>query len=344
MWECNFAEETVDYKLFWLRFLKKIWIIFAAAIVGSLVIGVPYYLINITFGPAPEYRIVTEYYLDYAADGSGSTYEYFNYYTWGEIVDTDEFIAILRDNLPKEMFANENTLRTYTDATVESDVRYLTTTVQTEHPDKTVRIARAMEQSIIDFADMQKELQAVRMVTQPLEAESVYADVRPVRAYILGAVLGLLAGLTGVCIYIICDSSVYLPKMLEKRYKIKALGCLSFEESKNNICYATQGAKNVTLVWTEIDKLSKSDSAVDFITENLGDTCNISTIKENVLSAEFRFDALRNSDAVILLVEAQAGNGKKIERVIDQMRRQDIVLSGAFLFGEDKKLIKRYYG
>ena len=27
MWECNFAKEAIDYKLFWLRFAKKIWII-----------------------------------------------------------------------------------------------------------------------------------------------------------------------------------------------------------------------------------------------------------------------------------------------------------------------------
>ena len=48
MWECNFAGERMDYKLFWLRFVKKIWLILAAAAVGALLIGGSYYLINIT--------------------------------------------------------------------------------------------------------------------------------------------------------------------------------------------------------------------------------------------------------------------------------------------------------
>ena len=31
------------------------------------------------------------------------------------------------------------------------------------------------------------------------------------------------------------------------------------------------------------------------------------------------------------------------ERAIEQIRRQDIEITGAFLFGEDRKLIKNYY-
>lgn len=343
MWECNFAKETIDYKLFWLRFAKKIWLVAVATILGALLVGGPYYFVNVTIGEGPSYKIVSEYYLDYAEDGSGATYDYFNYYTWSEIADTDEFIGILREELPEEMFASADTLRKYTDATVESDTRYLMTTVLTEHPDKTVEIARAMEKAILKFADGQKEFTSVKVVTAPVDAEKTYPDVRPVRAVILGAVLGLFVGLVGVCAYIICDSSIFLPNMVEKRYKIKALGCQEFSESKNNICYAMESAKTLAIVGAGDLDCDKASDAKKYIQEILTDKCEVVLMKEDVISGEFDFEKLRKFDRVIFLIKAGGKNGKKIERAIEQIRRQDVNLAGAFLFGEDKWLIKRYY-
>lgn len=344
MKELDFAGETMDYKLFWLKFAKKIWLILAVTILGALLVGVPYYLVNVTFGPGPSYKVVSEYYLDYAEDSSGAIYDYFNYYTWDEIVDTDEFISILRENLPDEMFTDEETLRGYTSATVESDTRYLYTTVQTEHPDKTLKIARAMEDSVAEFATVQKELQSVKVVTSPVEAEKTYPDVRTARAFILGAVLGLFAGLTGVCIYIVCDSSIDLPNMLEKRYGIKALGCMNFTESKNNICYCVTNAKSISLLFGEkFTKESEKASVEEFFKGCLSNEVNVTSIEEDVLSEDFDFEKLREQGAVVLMVKAGSKNGKKIERIIEQLKRQDVELSGAFLYNEDEKLIKHYY-
>lgn len=344
MWECNFAGESMDYKLFWLRFAKKIWVVLTATILGALIIGVPYYLINVAFGDGPEYKIVSEYYLDYAEDNSGATYDYFNYYTWSEIADTDEFIAILSGLLPEDMFADEDTLRAYTDATVESDTRYLTTTVQTEHPDKTIAIARCMEEAVMVFAKGQKEFHSVRVVTAPLEAEKTYPDVRPVRALILGAILGLFVGLLRVCIALVCDDSVYLPRTLEKRYKIKALGCREMDESINNICYATKDTETVTLLCTGKVTEATCNEVLDYMKRGLKDDKCVQLVKDEVLSENFDFTKLRENGVVILLVEAGAKNGKRLERIIEQLNRQDVMIAGGFLLGEDKKLIKHYYG
>ena len=343
MWECNFAEEKMDYRLFWLRFVKKIWLIFIAVVAGALLVGVPYYLINVTFGEGPSYKIVSEYYLDYAQDGSGKTYDYINFYTWGEIADTDEFIGILQEEVPQQMFASDETLRLYTDATVESDTRYLYTTVVTEHPDKTIEIARAMERAIVKYSKQQKEFNLAKVITQPMNAEKTYPDVRPLRAFILGAVLGLFAGLVGVTIAIICDNSIFLPGTIEKRYQVKALGCLSFTESKNNICYATEKAKNLAIVGLGDLELPTAMEAIEFVKSNLEKDCTVSVTKEGLLSETFPFETLRTSDKVVFLIRAGAKNGKTVERAIEQMRRQDVKITGVFLFGEDKNLIKQYY-
>ena len=108
MWECNFAGERMDYKLFWLRFVKKIWLILVAAVMGALLIGGSYYLINITFGEEPSYKVVSQYYLDYAEDGSGTPYEFINYFTWSEIVNTDEFIEILKEKVSGKLSVSDD--------------------------------------------------------------------------------------------------------------------------------------------------------------------------------------------------------------------------------------------
>ena len=73
-------------------------------------------------------------------------------------------------------------------------------------------------------------------------------------------------------------------------------------------------------------------------------TINIHTqSKELSAKEDFDFDALRECDKLVLLVRAGAKNGKKIERAVEQIRRQDLEIGGAFLFDEDKKLIKQYY-
>lgn len=343
MWECSFAKETMDYKLFWLRFAKKIWIIVAATILGALVVGVPYYLINVVWGPGPSYKVVSEYYLDYDADKSGETYDYFNYYTWSEIADTDEFIGLLRSNLPEDMSFDDETLRTYTDATVESDTRYLYTIVLTKDADTSLKIARAMENAILEFGSIQKELKSVRVMTMPQSTEETYPDARVMRAFIVGALLGLTVGLVSISIYLICDSSVHLPNVMEKRYHIRALGCQTFGETKNNIRYALKDSKNVALLWVGDCETRQSDEAVAFIKDNLESLCEPVVIKQDVLDREFDFENVRNKDAVVLMVEAGAKNGKKIERVIEQLNRQDVQIAGAFLYNEHKKLINYYY-
>lgn len=343
MWECSFAGETMDYKLFWLRFVKKIWIIIAATILGALVVGVPYYLVNITFGPDPSYKVVSEYYLDYAEDANGKTYDYYNFYTWGEVAKTDEFVGILQSYLPKEVSFDADTLRSYTDATVESDTRYLFTEVVTEDAETSLIIARAMEKAVAEFGNIRKEFQDVKIITSPQIAEETYPDVRPVRAIVVGILLGFVTGLIGVCVYIITDSSVYLPNVIEKRYQIKALGCLSFSESKNNVCYAMKDCKNAAVLWVDHNHVEKGEEAAGFIENTLKESCEVSLVKQEVLAPDFDFDAVRKKDAVVLMVAAGNKNGKKIERIVEQLRRQDIVISGAFLYNEDKKLIKHYY-
>ncbi len=39
MWETKYAREPIDYRLFFLMLLKKIWVFPLAAIIGALFVG-----------------------------------------------------------------------------------------------------------------------------------------------------------------------------------------------------------------------------------------------------------------------------------------------------------------
>lgn len=342
MWECSYAKEPVDYALFWQRFFKKIWLILATTLLGGIFVGVPYYLVNVSFGEGVKYKMSSEYYLDYAEDGSGATYEYFNYYTWSEIVDTDEFIAMLQEQLPHDFEYSKQMLQESTDATIESDIRFLYTTVLTEDAETTKVLNEAMEQAVIQYAGMQKEFVSAKVVTSPENVEVTYPDVRCARAYVLGCVLGLFIGLCYVCIVVISDSSIYLPHTIESRYHIKALGCEGFTETKNNICYTLRNVKNVALILTD-DRNETAEKGFSYIEKTVEDTCRIIKVRENILAETFKFEDIRNMDGVILMIKSGANNGRKIERVVEQIKRQDIQILGAFLYNEDSKLLHRYY-
>ena len=49
MWECNYGKEPLDIRLLVLRFLRKSPLILAAALLGALCVGGPYFLVKVTF-------------------------------------------------------------------------------------------------------------------------------------------------------------------------------------------------------------------------------------------------------------------------------------------------------
>ena len=47
----KYTDETLNLRSFYLRLLKKIWILPVAALIGAILAGGIYYLVTVTFGP-----------------------------------------------------------------------------------------------------------------------------------------------------------------------------------------------------------------------------------------------------------------------------------------------------
>lgn len=340
MYECEYAREPVDYRLFFLRLLKKIWLIPLAAVLGAVVVGGIYYFVNMVVGDGHQYRAGTVYYVKYSTDESGAEADYYNYFTWNELITTDYFTDGMTSSMQGKI-TKEEVLANVT-ATVESDYRYLYT--KSVSPDKafSVEMEHKVAELMVAFANTKDEIESIEVVD--------VADIDDIEdislifinhAVILGAVIGLLAGILFFSFASCIDTSIYIPATLEKRYHLPVLGAPSMSEFTTN-CGHFIGEKRAVLV--RVDKGSADKEEAD--NENLKKYftgCTVDAIYSDITEKSDVMDKLKESECIILVVRAGADNGKRIERVVEQLARQDIKITAFALVDEDKWLIDKYY-
>lgn len=329
MWECEYAREPLDYRLLWLRLLKKIWILPVAALVGLIVIGGSYYMSKLCFGHGRTYQTDSLFYIDFAEDSAGNTYDYHNRYTWGEIVTTDFFTDMVYEELGGAVSKEEIRKSSY--ATVESDVRYVTIRATNRDKELSFKIERALEKAVVAFGEEKKEFNSITLAKHDDDSWDA-SNIRLKTAFILGAVVGAFCALIWWIVSAVADTSVYIPATLEKRYKVPAIGAVSMPEYKSNAEILLKEYEKVYLVPAD----GKTDiSKVDLYKECV--RCS------NPVEDTTEIGRLKGAECVVVAVKAGAHNGKRLERTLEELRRIEADVRAFVLTDEDAKLIKRYY-
>ena len=367
MWETKYAREPIDYRLFFLKLLKKIWIFPLAAVIGAVVVGGVYCLVNFGIKDGYKYRARTIYYVTYADDASGNEYDYYNYFTWQEVIHSDYFTEGLSKAMGGSLSKDEIIANTL--ATVESDVRYLYTKSTAGSIDEAIRLEKEVEKLMLAFPDGKKEFESIVIVDEPGEDDTEDVSLIFVkRAVIFGAVIGLIAAVIISIFYACVDTSVYLPSTLEKRYGIPALGALSMKEFEANVREFLGDKKKVAVIKADTtpEKIKQvysgeeGDVSLDIrsmkkLISHNGEDSLIDALSgdfekvvfEDIFSdktEENVYSKIKECDAAVIIAKAGAHNGKKIERIIEQLARQEIKPAAFALAGEDEWLIRSYYG
>ena len=329
MWECDYAREPVDYRLFWLKLIKKIWILPVAALVGAVVIGGIYYMSKLCFGNGRTYQAESMYYLDFVTDVDESGYTYLNKYTWGEVIKTDFFIdkLVALDNGAHEREYIESSLY----AGIESDVRYLYTRCTSRDRNFALSTEKALEEIVVAFGEEQKEFREIRVIKAAADVKDV-SNIRLLTAVILGAIVGLFASVIILLAKEITDTSVSIPATLEKRYHVATLGAPSMEEYEANCKSLLAGVSPLYLV--------PGDGETDVTGVELYVN---HTVCENPVKSPSAIDTLKGAEHVVVAVKADAHNGKRLERTLEELGRIGAHVDFFVLTGEDSKLIKKYY-
>ncbi len=345
------AEEGMDLRFFLLRLFNRIWIIFVAALAGAAICAGGYQLYKLLNPAAREYQAETKYYIDFAEDSTGIGYGYYNDYTWNDLMKSDAILNYTMSLLPEGI--SKETVENAVVADIISDVRVLTITVTTSDVETTELIAEATAKSLAHFPEDIKEIDGIRVIRSEEAKEIVVGDATKnwtIFGLVCGAVVSLFVWLIVCCM----DSSVYLPKDIEKRFSVPVLGVFykksgkkegnedNREEFLANAAYLLKEKKQIALVGFEQDaKLQETqDEIKEIIKAAVGaEVVEVSFAKGTVPD----YEMLRQADAVIGCFCYGGADGKRAERYFSDLEKQNCKITHAILCNADKKMYRAYY-
>lgn len=370
----EYLNRGMDLKRLALYFQKKVWLVIMLAILGAVCGGIIYQVVRSVKMPV-EYKSVSKLYISFGSDENGEVYQYYNGYTWNDLLDADPILDIVMSVLPGY---ERDEVREATTAEILSDIRLLTVTVRGDNEKFVREIRNAVESGLREYAKESKELVQIEVIRSGAP-ERVYWDDRTTAACVTGAViLGILA-LLGVGFGYALDESVYVQEDVEKKYGCKALGILTrnqkglqpyARELKANLHYLLGEKKTFAVLdmdnhgdtrKLELERLlGREDTdgfggSIPVIKEefswNIPDEedlkepeseWEILSFNENVLGEE-ECKKIREAGGVILLLPFGTDAGRRTSRILSLLKNQDCQVLGMIIAQADEEFLNRYF-
>ena len=373
--ECNeeYRNREMDLKRLVLFFQKKLWLVIMLVILGATAGGILYQMLHSMKMPV-EYQAVYKLYISFGHEESGEVYQYYNGYTWNDLLDTDPIMDLVMMYLPG--YEKEQVMEATT-AEILSDIRLLTITVRGEEEKFVREISRATENGLKEFGRESEELEQIKVIRSGVP-QRVYWDDRTSAACITGAVILGVISLLVIGFNYALDEAVYVQEDIEKRYGVKALGILTrsqkglepyARELKANIRYAVGEKKAFAVVdmdnhadlrGRELERILNREAMEVFggghtrEEEDFGwnfakeeeqlpeGEWKVTAFGENVLSEE-ECRQLREIGGVILLLPFGVDVGRKTSRILSLLKNQDCPVIGMVVAQADEEFLNRYY-
>ena len=373
--ECNeeYRNREMDLKRLVLFFQKKLWLVIMLVILGATAGGILYQMLHSMKMPV-EYQAVSKLYISFGHDESGEVYQYYNGYTWNDLLDTDPIMDLVMMYLPG--YEKEQVMEATT-AEILSDIRLRTITVRGEEEKFVREISRATENGLKEFGRESEELEQIKVIRSGVP-QRVYWDDRTSAACITGAVILGVISLLVIGFNYALDEAVYVQEDIEKRYGVKALGILTrsqkglepyARELKANIRYAVGEKKAFAVVdmdnhadlrGSELERILNREAMEVFggghtrEEEDFGwnfakeeeqlpeGEWKVTAFGENVLSEE-ECRQLREIGGVILLLPFGVDVGRKTSRILSLLKNQDCPVIGMVVAQADEEFLNRYY-
>lgn len=371
----EYLNRGMDLKRLTLYLQKKIWLVVMLAILGATCGGIIYQVVRSMKMPV-EYASVSKLYISFGNDENGNVYQYYNGYTWNDLIDTDPILDIVMSSLPGY---DRDQVREATTAEILSDIRLLTITVRGDNEKFVREIRNAMESGLREYARDAEELNQIAVIRSGAP-ERVYWDERTTEACVTGAViLGILAMLIIGFSYVL-DESVYVQEDLEKKYACRALGILTrnqkglqpyARELKASLRYLMADKRSFAVLdmdnhadtrKLEIERLLNREDPDGLIGNNTPDSegdfswniqgeesasevkgeWEILSFNENVLSEE-GCKKIREAGGVILLLPFGKDTGRKTSRILTFLKNQDCQVLGMIIAQADEEFLNRYF-
>ena len=341
----DYKNRGMDLKRFTLYFQKKIWIILLLILVGGMIGAISYRMIRTMKMPV-EYESVSKLYITFNQDENGDVYQYYNGYTWNELLDTDPILIAIMNHLTGY---EEEEVKDAASAEILSDIRLLTITVKGDSEKMVREIQAAVEEGLI-----------------------------------AGAVLfGLVSFFVFGFMYVL-DDGVYVQADVERRYPYKALGIMTrnqkglqpfVRELKADLLYVMGDSRDMLLLdmdnhgelrqadmdkllnWEEggtlggdkdiggelvwhVRKEDEDEEDEDILPEPK--EWKITVFNESDMGEE-QCAAIRKNGGVILLIPFGNDVSRKTERMLSFLKNQDCNVYGIIVTEADEEYLNRYF-
>lgn len=259
----KYTDETLNLRSFYLRFLKKIWILPVAALIGAILAGGIYYLVTVTFGPERRYEAQARFYLTYSDDAyirnaeGERVLDWYNGATWTNFIFNDhdfllELVKTMKEegvdisqermkvleaaggpDISNQLQALEevgvDVIKDESKINVKGDIisneRFLLVTINETDKELVEKLTDAFIKSLESYPtyNASKAFESI-VCTSKSDVYLEKTDNRIAVAIIFGAILAAVLAFLAILLIDAVDEAIYVPEECEKRYGIRVLG------------------------------------------------------------------------------------------------------------------------
>lgn len=370
----EYVKKGIDLKRMYLRFQTKVWLLLMLTMAGAVVGGIAYQVARATSMPV-TYEAVSKLYISFGADESGEIYQYYNGYTWNDLLDADPILNRIMEYVPEGVSREE--VAAATKAEILSDIRLLTITVDGSTEKFVREVQAAAESGLTAYADDSEEIKRIEVI-RTQEPYRVFWDDKTVTACVTGAVIFAVVSCLFMAFFYVLDEAIYTQADVEGKYPYKALGLIAksqkglqpyARELRTNITYTLGDMRSFAMIdmenhaslrKEEVERLLNIDK-YDFIggdgeaggltwsipkenddDENEGEGWTAVPFDADNL-AEEECSRIRKLGGAVILIPFGEDVGRKTQRVLSLLKNQDCKVLGMVVSQADEEFLNRYY-
>lgn len=302
-------QDRVDSKACLITFCKNIPYLLLFAVTGAILGSGLYLLLAIFQMRTPVYMAETEYYVNFA-DGTLEAANYYNDFTWNDLMGTDPILGRTMEKLGSGY--DKAAIKSMITADILSDVRYLTITVRGTDADLVGNVSTLTKEALEAYGNQIKDFESIYQI----EDNGVVKEQKKLfawRAAVLGSILFSLFFIVNFLIRFHLQEAFFTKADVMKCLGVPALGILlknqqTSQEVESNVSYLAQkrGVKAEEIIYISLNDMEKPD-----------------------------YKRWRASGGLVLQVPWGVNCSKKAEYMMENLNIQDCVVLGITLVDAD---------
>lgn len=321
-----YKNQCIDMQKIVVRFIGKIWIPALVVVLGMMV-AAGLYEIRYLAANGPMYQAQSKVYIDFApGDGEDVYHQYYNGYTWNDLMTTDPILDKTMEALAANGVEEEKSVvAASTEAKILSDVRLLTIYITNQDEQLCGQIQKATETALQRFGEERDVFTGIYTIKSD-ETKRIMSDYRLKQAILLGFVLALMVSVLGLLGYLILDDRIFSASDL--------LGTI-------DVPYVGLETKNKTTVLPFSNDLQAN---LDRLCSNKEELREIAV--DQVLSEKAEildYEKLREASLVLVKVSFGSTTLRSLQYLLHQLHLQGCENVAVVLIDVDETWLKRYF-